>query len=90
LTHQIHDTLPLSPRPRGRAAANAAAYRLRKALAQCDAVRRARASPDGDEGAFRDALLAIRVDLFPEGLTDLQNPTAEVSDPIEHRQGERP
>lgn len=69
---------------------NDAAYRLRKALDKCDALRRARASPEWDEGAFLQALGAFRENLFADAEEGVQNPTGEVSDPIENRQGERP
>jgi RNA polymerase sigma factor (sigma-70 family) len=68
---------------------NDAAYRLRKALDKCDALRRARASPDWDEGAFVQALGAFRQSLFADDDQRIQNPTGEVSDSIENRQGDR-
>jgi RNA polymerase sigma factor (sigma-70 family) len=65
---------------------NDAAYRLRRALGRCRAIRKARESPDWNEAAFRQAAEAFRCSLFPSA--ELQNEGAEVSDPGEDPQEE--
>lgn len=65
---------------------NDAAYRLRRALGRCRAIRKARASPGWNEDAFRRAAQAFRQSLFSS--PDFQNEGAEVSDPGEDPQEE--